>query len=99
MPGCKVGDLARFIAPSANEGKQCLIKEFWAPGEWVIEVLQPTHANLRENYLGLLMGTGVCEDWLLEPIRPGDLEGEHPGDKLVEPLKEPAECSGSLVSS
>lgn len=40
----------------------------------------------------------TVNDQNLQPIRPGDLEGEHPGDKLVEPSQE-SQCSDSSVSA
>ena|SRR6478736_9715546 len=102
MPGCKVGDLAKVLCTGPNQGAVVYVREeaigylaLWEGLAWVVEPLQPV-ADVKLGYARAPNPNlpYVCCDKNLQPIRPGDLEGEHPGDKLIEPV-----CSDSLVHS
>lgn len=90
MPGCKPGDLAKFIPGHRNEGRmvEVLQKGFnlrdftWS---WEVQPLQPLWQCLPGDRwkFDTTLQPGLVDDCYLIPIRPGDLD-------VVDQHKEPA---------
>jgi hypothetical protein len=99
MPGCKPGDIAKFVPEAKNAGKLVLVGELYAPGIFFIKPLEPLFYRARRGasvWHGPTMNlsTGACEDRFLIPIRPGDLDAADPRD-----LKAPSPIDDDLLEA
>lgn len=94
MPGCKIGDLARFLPPNRNVGRLVEViglSEYTCPTHglrWVVQSLEPVwvrdfgHSGVWRQKLGKI---NACDE-TLQPLRPGDLAGRDSRDILVPTL-------------